>query len=606
MQVNDDRGGWGNKLEFILATVGYAVGLGNVWRFPYLCQKNGGGAFLIPYVLCLALLGIPLFFMELAIGQSVRQGSVGVWNYIHPYLGGVGISSVIVCFLVAVYYNMIIAWCFYYLFASWQSPLPYSYCPQVLTNSKYYDLPECGLAGRTQYYWYQNALKIAPTIDESGGLVWPMCLSLLLAWIVVFLCMMKGVQSAGKAVYFTATFPYLVLIIFFGRGVTLEGAGPGVAHMFKPQFEKLADPRVWLEAATQIFYSLGVAFGGLIAMSSYNPVHNNCLRDAVMVSLINCGTSVFASIVIFSILGFKAHETFTECIELYTKDNVTLPGNQTVGEACKTLEYWLGQSAEGPGLTFIAFTEAIVKMPALSPLWATLFFCMLLTLGLGSMFGTLEGVITPVYDAKLVSWRKEFVSGAICLVSFLLGLLFCQNSGEYWLQMFDSFSGTLPLLVIGMLEMIGVCWVYGSKRFEDDIEYMISKRPNWYFKITWRYEAPVVVAGIVVASLVGMISKPITYSAWSNSESKVIDTEYPGWGLGCIAVIIAVSILPIPLVFILRRFGFTKYERQTSKGAEENIVPPGAMTPNLTRVPITMTEEPMGGAEDDDDEMRIN
>ncbi|EDO29647.1 predicted protein, partial [Nematostella vectensis] len=111
---------------------------------------------------------------------------------------GVGISSVIVCFLVAVYYNMIIAWCFYYLFASWQSPLPYSYCPQVLTNSKYYDLPECGLAGRTQYYWYQNALKIAPTIDESGGLVWPMCLSLLLAWIVVFLCMMKGVQSAGK------------------------------------------------------------------------------------------------------------------------------------------------------------------------------------------------------------------------------------------------------------------------------------------------------------------------------------------------------------------------------------------------------------------------
>lgn len=158
------------------------------------------GAFLIPYVLCLALLGIPIFFLELAIGQSVRQGSIGVWNYIHPYLGGVGFASVMVCFLVGVYYNMIIAWCFYYLFASWQDPLPYSFCPTVQVNGTNITkaLEECTLAGRTQYYWYKNALGITGSIDESGGISWHMALSLLLAWIVVFLCMMKGVQTAGK------------------------------------------------------------------------------------------------------------------------------------------------------------------------------------------------------------------------------------------------------------------------------------------------------------------------------------------------------------------------------------------------------------------------
>ena len=153
------------------------------------------GAFLIPYFLSLVLLGIPLFFLELAIGQSLRQGSIGVWNSIHPYLGGVGYACVVVCMLVGMYYNMIIAWCFYYLFASFQDPLPYSDCPRT-TNGTYVE--ECKLAGTTQYYWYKNALNISPSIDESGGLLWHLALVLVCAWAVVFLCMMRGVQSAGK------------------------------------------------------------------------------------------------------------------------------------------------------------------------------------------------------------------------------------------------------------------------------------------------------------------------------------------------------------------------------------------------------------------------
>lgn len=140
-------------------------------------------------------MGIPLFFMELAIGQSLRQGSVGVWNAIHPFLGGLGFASVVICLLVGLYYNMIIAWCFYYLFASFQDPLPYANCPMV-DNVTFVE--ECHLAGRTQYYWYRNALEIRASIEESGGLLWHLCLVLLLSWIVVFLCMMRGVESAGK------------------------------------------------------------------------------------------------------------------------------------------------------------------------------------------------------------------------------------------------------------------------------------------------------------------------------------------------------------------------------------------------------------------------
>lgn len=594
-EADSDRGKWGNQIEFVLAAIGFAVGLGNVWRFPYLCQKNGGGAFLIPYFMSLFLLGIPLFFLELAIGQSLRQGSVGVWNAIHPYLGGLGYACIVVCLLVGMYYNMIIAWCFYYLFASFQEPLPYAHCPKIDNGTL---LEECKEAGSTQYYWYRKALDASSSIEESGGLVWHLILVLLVAWAVVFLCMMRGVQSAGKAVYFTATFPYIVLTIFFGRGVSLEGAGAGIAHMFKPQFAKLINPQVWLEAATQIFFSLSVAFGGLIAMSSYNPVHNNCHRDALMVSLINCGTSVFASIVIFSILGFKATRSFHDCQDYWGATNDT-NGTDLVAMHCKDLDHWLSKSASGPGLTFIAFTEAITMMPA-SPIWSVLFFCMLLTLGLGSMFGTLEGVITPFYDMKIVPFRKEIMTAMICAVCFFIGLLFCQHSGQYWLQMFDNYCATLPLLFIGLCELIGVSYIYTTERFEDDIQYMLGFRPHLYWKICWRYVSPALITIIFIASIINLAINPMQYSTWDTVNSKTVDTNYPGWGYAVIVLLICASVLCVPIVAVLRYFGIMKYQKPSTKPGE-GIIAPGSVTPSSSRVPLPPMEVPLAGTCDDED-----
>lgn len=595
-EQDTDRGKWGNQIEFVLAAIGFAVGLGNVWRFPYLCQKNGGGAFLIPYFMSLFLLGIPLFFLELAIGQSLRQGSVGVWNAIHPYLGGLGYACVVVCILVGMYYNMIISWCFYYLFASFQNPLPYSSCPRDLNGTL---LEECKEAGSTQYYWYSKALNVSSSIEEGGGVMWHLVMVLLVAWVVVFLCMMRGVQSAGKAVYFTATFPYLVLTIFFGRGVSLEGAGAGVAYMFKPQFSKLANPQVWLEAATQIFFSLSVAFGGLIAMSSYNPVHNNCHRDAIVVSLINCGTSIFASIVIFCILGFRATTSLNECQEFWF-NKTDINGTDLVKEHCHDLEYWLSQSASGPGLTFIAFTEAIVRMPA-SPIWSVLFFCMLLTLGMGSMFGTLEGVITPFYDMKIVPFRKEIMTAMICGFCFLCGIIFTQQSGQYWLQMFDNYCATLPLLLIGFCELVGVSYIYKIERFEDDIQYMLGFRPHLYWKICWRYISPGLIIIIFIASIVNLAINPMQYSAWDKNKYKTKDMDYPGWGYAIIVLLISLSVLNVPIVALLRFLGILKYEKPASKPNSEGILAPGSVTPSLSRVPLPPMEMPLAGTRDDED-----
>ncbi|KAJ8395735.1 hypothetical protein AAFF_G00029720 [Aldrovandia affinis] len=494
---DEERPAWNSKVQYILAQVGFSVGLGNVWRFPYLCQKNGGGAYLVPYLILLVLIGIPLFFLELAVGQRIRRGSIGVWNYISPHLGGIGFSSCMLCFFVALYYNVIISWSLFYFSQSFQQPLPWQECPLVKNKTNTYVEPECEKSSATTYYWYRMALDISDSISDSGGLNWRMSICLLAAWTMVCLAMIKGIQSSGKVMYFSSLFPYAVLICFLVRALLLTGSVDGIRHMFTPKLEIMLEAKVWREAATQVFFALGLGFGGVIAFSSFNKRNNNCHFDAVLVSLINFFTSVLATLVVFAVLGFKANVMNAKCVTLNTKKILGFLGNEIspdlipqhvdlsavtpedytlmteiirgvkesdyshLGLDSCNIEDELNKAVQGTGLAFIAFTEAMTHFPA-SPFWSVMFFLMLVNLGLGSMFGTIEGIITPIVDTFKV--RKEFLTVGCCVLAFGLGLIFVQRSGNYFVTMFDDYSATLPLLVVVILENVAVAWVYGIDR----------------------------------------------------------------------------------------------------------------------------------------------
>ncbi|XP_013988489.1 sodium-dependent neutral amino acid transporter SLC6A17 isoform X2 [Salmo salar] len=495
---NDGRPAWNSKLQYILAQVGFSVGLGNVWRFPYLCQKNGGGAYLVPYFILLILIGVPLFFLELAVGQKIRRGSIGVWNYVCPHLGGIGVSSLMVCGFVGLYYNVIIGWSIFYFFQSFQYPLPWAECPIRRNGSLAIVEPECEKSSATTYFWYRQTLNTTSTIADSGGLNVKMTLSLLVAWIIVCLAVIRGIASSGKVMYFSSLFPYVVLFCFLVRGLLLKGAVDGIAHMFTPKLEKMLEPQVWREAATQVFFALGLGFGGVIAFSSYNKIDNNCHFDAVLVSFINFFTSILATLVVFAVLGFKANLMNEKCViengekilgylnsnvlshdlipphvnfsQLSTVDYAEIYGViKTVKEGSFAelsldpcvLEDELNKSVQGTGLAFIAFTEAMTHFPA-SPFWSVMFFFMLINLGLGSMIGTMTGITTPVLDTYKV--HKELFTVCCCIIAFFCGLLFVQRSGNYFVTMFDDYSAGLPLTIVVILENVSVAWIYGTKR----------------------------------------------------------------------------------------------------------------------------------------------
>lgn len=526
------------------------------------------------------VVGIPLFFLELAAGQAIRQGSIGVWKYISPRLSGIGYSSCVVCFFVALYYNVILAWSLFYLGNSFQSPLPWEQCP-VEGNVT---VKECETSSPTSYFWYRKALDITDSINETGSFNPYIVCSLLAAWTIVCLGMFKGIKTSVKVMYFSSIFPYVVLFCFLVRGLMLDGAMEGIAHMFYPKLEIWADIQVWRQAATQVFFALGLGFGSIIAYSSYNPKNNNCHRDAFTVSFINFLTSVLATLVVFAVLGFRAKNSVMECvannvrqlsegfhsgmvdINLMPNFNLSdptsvapdsythwfeqygrrIPGNLT---ECN-LEKEMQKGVEGTGLAFIAFTEAMTLLPG-SPFWSALFFLMLLNLGLSTMFGTLEGILAPLTDRfERLANNKTKLTVFTCIIGFVIGLLFTQRCGNYFVSMFDDYSATLPLIIVVVFETFSVSWVYGADRFLDDIEGMLGWRPHVIYKYLWKYICLLSMLGLLLATTIHMFIKRPTYRAWNQEKATEESLDYPDWALAVLALLIIFAMLPVPLGLI--------------------------------------------------------
>ncbi|KAL4646298.1 sodium- and chloride-dependent creatine transporter 1-like [Arapaima gigas] len=508
---------WARQMDFIMSCVAFAVGIGNVWRFPYLCYKNGGGVFLIPYLLIVFMGGIPIFFLEIALGQFMKAGSINVWNIV-PLFKGLGYASTVIVFFCNTYYIMVLAWGFYYFIKSFSAVLPWSTCNNTWNTPsciEFFQQADCknGISGNSSFgnltceelargrtpiieFWENKVLDISDGLDQPGTINWEMMLCLLATWVMVYFCVWKGVRSTGKIVYFTATFPYIVLTILLVRGVTLPGASDGIGYYLKPDWKKLGEARVWIDAGTQVFFSYAIGLGALTALGSYNRFHNNCYKDAFILALVNSGTSFFAGFVVFSVLGFMASEQGVDI--------------SIVAES-------------GPGLAFIAYPKAVSLMPV-APLWAALFFFMLLLLGLDSQFVGVEGFVTGILDVipkkHYMGYHRELAVAFCCMLWFIIGLSMVTQGGMYVFQLFDYYSASgMTLLWQTFWECMVIAWVYGANRFMDDIARMIGYRPFSWMKWCWLVITPAISMGIFLFHLINYT--PLTYN-----KTYV----YPWWG----------------------------------------------------------------------------
>ncbi len=472
---------WTSRAVFILAALGSAVGLGNLWRFPYLAGKYGGGAFLIPYLIALVLVGVPMLILELAVGQKMQQGAVGSYTKLHPRFVGLGILALISSFIIVSYYAVVMAWSLVYLLASLKM----------------------NWSGDAEGYFYQKVLQTSNGIEQLGGINLSIFLSLLFVWFSVYFCVWQGTKSVGKVVKYSVPLPVILMSLLLIRAVTLPGFLQGWEMYLQPNWIALLNPEVWTAACSQIFYSLSLAFGIMVAYGSYKDRDDDITQDAWITALLDSGTSIFAGFVVFGVLGYMAWK---------------------IGTPLKDL------AASGPGLAFVVFPEAISLMP-LSKIFSILFFLMLFLLGIDSAFSMVAALNAAVADKyKHISLAQ--ISLVFCLLLLIAGAIYTTRAGLYFLDLVDHFVTSYNLLSIGICQSILVGWVYGAEKMRRYINQVSHWQIGKWWNIAIKYIIPLALVTLLVTQFIQDIKTPYE--------------GYPTWALG-----IGWTIALLPLLIFL-------------------------------------------------------
>ncbi len=404
-----ERGQWGTRAGFILAAVGSAIGLGNIWRFPYAVASNGGGAYLIAYIIALFTAGIPIMILEFGLGHKMKLSAPGTFRKLGKKWEWIGWWQVAIAFCITVYYVAIIGWAISYMFFSigldWNE--------------------------NTADFFFKEYLRLSDSPFHFEGIRFNVLISLIIVWGLNYLVLIggvkKGIEKTSKVMMPVLIVLTLVIAI---RGVTLPGAEKGLDYMFRPDFSKMLNGRLWIAAFGQIFYSLSIAFAIMITYSSYLPKKTDIVNNAFITSFANCGFSLLAGIGVFSILGFMAQSQGVEVKEV---------------------------ASAGIGLAFIVFPKAINTLPKFNSLFGLLFFGTLVFAGLSSSMSLIEVFTAGVMDKFNVS-RKKALTGA-CLVAFLVSVIFTTGAGLYILDIVDHFMMNYGVALGGLVEIIVLGWI---------------------------------------------------------------------------------------------------------------------------------------------------
>lgn len=423
----DGRDQWPSRTAFLLASVGGAVGQGNIIRFPSQVFNNIGLQWFIPYLIAIFLIAIPALILEVSIGQAYRGGTVAAFNKLSHRVRGVGLASIFVSAIVVVYFAIILCWIMIYFRHSFTSPLPWTgrteefYRDQVLRQVD--PVPGNITNGEVTDFATYNALGL---LGETVG--WSA-----FTWFCVWLCMCNGVSQTGRAAYVTMGLPTVMTIILLGRCTSLENAGRGIKLYFATwNGGQLGQGQIWQTATGQVFFSTGVGFGYYVAYASYNSKWANAVQDATILVCSNCLFETIAAFAVFGVVGYLD----------INPSNTPRLGSFEIG--------------------FLTYPAAISAMPGAN-FWAVLFFLTLMLLGISSTFPMLDVIVTGIMDKFGTRVSRFVVATVAVIVAFLISLMYCTQFGYQLLDGVDRWINNLALVFVVWSELSLSTTVYRWK-----------------------------------------------------------------------------------------------------------------------------------------------
>ena len=597
--ATEKRERWSSRTAFIMAAIGSAVGLGNLWRFPAVAFKSGGGAFFIPYFVALITAGIPLMIVEYAIGQKFQCGAPHALAAVTKRFRWVGWFALLIASVICMYYVVVMAYAWHYCAGSfslaWTKPVGFVelqraddgaptvtrvpsgrvklyvrapdeeaklrleqaqshradrlpvFAPADLEKAEQQaqqgDTRYVSLEENVGHYFEERCLggfhagvwslkgeardarvqleqaappgveparegaaeleaALAPYENELFKLSLNLVLGAALTWLLIFLIIFKGVRNVGRVVMFTVPLPVILLLVILVRGLTLPGATTGILYYLTPNWEMLKDPNVWMRAYGQIFFSLTLGFGVLIAYASYMPRDSDVTGNAFITSFANCATSFVAGLAVFSVLGYLAHVNSAQ-----------------VQDVVKG----------GPGLVFVTYPIALAKMP-MAP-WAIaalsfVFFVCLISLGIDSAFSLVEGLVAGFRDSA-PRLSKPLLTALFCVIGFCGSLFICTRSGLMWLDILDNWTNNYGLALVGLLECVAVGYFFRLDELKDYINEHSEIKVHYWFDACVKFITPATLTFLLGRQFLGDISE--TYGGYDKIVAHSV--TFAGWGM---------------------------------------------------------------------------
>ncbi|USR78445.1 sodium-dependent transporter [Photobacterium damselae] len=475
---------WGSRAGFILAAVGSAIGLGNIWRFPYMAYENGGGAFFIPYLFAMLTAGIPFMIMEFTLGHKLRSAAPRAFAKLGGKYEWLGWFQVFIAAVIAVYYVAVIGWAISYLGFSFKQ----------------------SWGSDTNAFFFSEYLKLGEhSPSQLGGFQLHIAIPMMIAWAITFAAIYSGVKGGiERASKIMMPLLFIMVLGLITRVVFLPGALDGLNYLFQPDFSKILDAKVWSAAYGQIFFTLSVGFAIMIAYSSYLPSKSDINNNAFMTVLINCGFSITAGVLIFAVLGYMAQEQAKPLTEVVSA---------------------------GVGLAFVTIPAAINLLPA-PYILGPLFFLALVVAGLSSHISIIEAVTSAVIDK--LNWSRKEAATVVCGTGFIVSMAFATNGGLLLLDLVDYFINNVALLSSCLLELLIVGWlvkIADIRQYANSIsDFTIGK----WFELCIRFISPIMLAIILVTNLYKTLAEG--YGGYDMSDLLTL-----GWGL--VGMMIVVSII---------------------------------------------------------------
>ena len=457
MAKTKDKNEWGSNLSFLLAMIGSAVGLGNIWRYPYVLYSNGGGAFFIPYIVAILIMGIPFLILEYGVGYNFKSSFPKAVKSISKKWEYLGWFLPVAVFMILIYYSAILGWDGFYV---------------IISAFK-------GWGADPNAYFTGSFLQANDTLGGLGTFVPFVAIAMLVGWVIMWIIshtdLEKGLGRVSK-VLVPLLFAIMIFIVLFS--LTLPGAGIGLAELYNPDWSLLLNFNIWMAAFGQMIFSLSLGMSIAFTYASYTKDDSDLVSNALWVTVANCGFENFAAIGVFSILGYMSLQSGVAVPDLVT---------------------------QGTGLVFIVYPTVFNVLGDWASVIGPLFFFTVYLAGLTSILSTIEPLSFSIQNK--FGWSRNKTMTILCVFGAAVSMIYATAMGSYILGIADTFVNQIAILIGVIFECIIFAWIFKAENIIPKLNAKSKsiKLGKWWLVVV-KYVLPIFIAIVWVGGILEVIS----------------------------------------------------------------------------------------------------